>query len=165
MELKSRSIEKDDSFIPILRYPAWHDTMPRYDFFFSFFSSFFENPSPLSHVEHVAFLAKCSHHPWIPARYPRQNPEASGAEKNCQTVVTSATVCRWLMAVIFLRIWMTQGSVIQSSLYINTAPLCVCTCTCTCAWWMFLLLQHPEPTQARTFYRRISADLRPSWKL
>ena len=130
MELKSRSIEKDDGFIPISRYPAWHDTMPRYDFFFSFFSSFFENPSPLSHVEHVAFLAKCSHHPWIPARYPRQNPEASGAEKNCQTVVTSATVCRWLMAVIFLRIRMTQGSVIQSSLYINTALLCVCVYVC-----------------------------------
>lgn len=76
--------------------------VPRYDTissasfwvpFFLFSFSFFENPSPLSHVEHMAFLAKCSDDPGS-ARYPRQNPEASGAEKNCQTVVTSATVCR-----------------------------------------------------------------------
>lgn len=50
-------------------------------------------------------------------------------------------------------------------IYKHRSPMCVCVRVCTCAWWMFLLLQHPEPTQARTFYRRISADLRPSWKL
>ena len=48
--------------------------------------------------EHVEFPAK------------RGRKEACAAGENCQTVVTSASVCRWLMAVIFLRIrWPDRG--------------------------------------------------------
>lgn len=131
----------------VLRDIPWpYDTISSGFHFFFFFSVFFFRESFASFTRGTRGIP-CKVQP-PSARYPRrQNPEeASGAEKNCQTVVTSATVCRWLMAVIFLRIRMTQGSVIQSSLYINTDPP-TCVCVCTCAWWMFLLLQHPEPTR------------------
>lgn len=149
----------------VLRYPM----AIRYDFFwvpffFFFFSVFFFRESFASFTRGTRGIP-CKVQP-PSARYPRrQNPEeASGAEKNCQTVVTSATVCRWLMAVIFLRIRMTQGSVIQSSLYINTDPP---TCVCVYVRVVDVSAFTASGTDAaRTFYRRISADLRPSsWKL
>lgn len=101
--------------------------------------------------KHAEFPAKCG------------RKEARAAGENCQTVVTSAPVCRWLMTVIFCRIrwpdWHERDP--HRLLYINGTTVA----TRDAAQLPCLLLRHQlRPSTRNTVTRRrISADLGFPW--
>lgn len=101
--------------------------------------------------KHAEFPAKCG------------RKEARAAGENCQTVVTSAPVCRWLMTVIFRRIrwpdWHERDP--HRLLYINGTTVA----TRDAAQLPCLLLRHQlRPSTRNTVTRRrISADLGFPW--
>lgn len=100
--------------------------------------------------EHVEFPAK------------RGRKEACAAGENCQTVVTSASVCRWLMTVIFRRIrWPAVGT--RLTLSVVYKRYCRCTATLRSFPTRFYSINHSHQQETHR-HCKIRADLRFSAK-